>query len=72
MATMAPAVSEGFCQPEPALITLLLAVPVGENVGAGSVGIVPVGVYEGSRVAAPALLIDVGGQRYEAKMEAGI
>jgi len=69
---MAPAVSEGFCQPSPALITLLLAVPVGENVGAGRVGTVPVGVYEGRRVAAPALLINVGGQVNEAEMEAGI
>ena len=72
MATIAPAVSDGFSHPLPALTELPLAEPVSVNVGAVKVGTVPVGVYDGSRVAAPALLIMVGGHAYEAVADAGI
>ena len=52
-----------------------LGVPVGltpdwVNVGAGRVGIGPVGVYWGSWAAAPPKLIDAGGQGYWAESEA--
>jgi hypothetical protein len=69
---MAPAVSDGFCHPLPALAELPLAEPVPVNVGADKVATVPVGVYDGRRVAAPALAIDVGGHAYEAVTAAGI
>jgi hypothetical protein len=58
MGTASPKVSEGFSHPSP---TEAVFFPVKD--GAGSVGIVPVRVYCGRSVtAAPALLIEVGGQ----------
>ena len=54
-----PELSAVFSHPLPAL-TVLPDVFV--NVGAGSVGMGPVWVYEGKSVAAPALDIVVGGQ----------
>ena len=65
---MAPAVSDGFCQPLPTLTVLAEAV----KLGAGNVRIEPVGVYVGRRVAAPALETIVGGQAYDAVKDAGI
>ena len=66
--TIMPEVSEGFCQPLPAL-----AVPDATlNVGTGRVGIGPVGVYEGRSVAAPPLVIEVGGHAYCCVNVAGI
>lgn len=44
MATMAPAVSDGFSHPFPPVIRLPLALPVCVNTGGGSVATVPVGV----------------------------
>lgn len=58
-----PAVSEGLFQPSPALAVGVAVEPLGGvNVGAGSVGIGPVSVYDGRRLTAPALLNVVGGQ----------
>lgn len=67
--TARPVLSAAFCHPSPAL-----TVPPEDlvNVGAGRVGMGPVWVYVGNRVAAPPPLIEVGGQAYEEEKEAGI
>lgn len=58
--TAAPALSAGFAHPLPAL-TVAWALDA-EKVGAGSVGIGPVGVYVGRSPAFPPLLMTGGGQ----------
>jgi hypothetical protein len=70
---MRPALSELSTQPLP---TFGVAVaPVLLNVGAGSVGTAPVGVYVGSKVTTPpptTPLIEAGGQEYIEETDAGI
>lgn len=60
--------SAGFAHPLPALITLLVELMV----GTGSVGMVPVWVYDGRAVTEPALLRIAGGQGYCDETEVGI
>jgi hypothetical protein len=68
MGTIKPAVSAVLNQPSP----ISIDVPLAETAAAVSVGTVPVGVYEGRSVAAPAWLIDVGGHANEALALAAI
>lgn len=72
MPTISPAVSEGFCHPFPAFAVVKDLPELMVKVGGGNVATVPVGVYEGSEVTAPALLSVAGGQAYSSLTEAGI
>jgi hypothetical protein len=68
MGTASDKVSEGFSQPFPTFTEL----DVGLNVGAESVGIVPVWVYCGRSVAAPAFEMVAGGHASDEETLAGI
>lgn len=70
IATASPASSDGLAQPLPALT---VADDVGAtNVGAGRVGMVPVGVYEGRAEIGPPVARVAGGQVTAATAEAGM
>jgi hypothetical protein len=66
--TAADRVSEGFIQPFPAFTELFTEV----NVGTGSVGMVPVWVYCGRSVIAPAFEMLEGGHAFDEETSAAI